>query len=106
MNQSQDTLVVQRGECLRANIEYTNEDGTPLDLSTSELTCPAASHDALKDGVVLTFTDAAKGKATIYVPSDVMDTLPSGRASWLRLANAQEEETCLSISMKLWVEIQ
>ncbi len=104
---NQDTLIVQRGECLRASIDYTNEDGTELNLEDFLITCPNASHAALQEGVELTYVDASKGTANIYVPSTVMDTLPAGRSSWLRLAVTPDEEgACSSISMKLWVDIQ
>lgn len=101
-----DTLIVQRGEALKAQIDYTNEDGTALNLTGYELSCPEASHDTLLEGVELTYIDQTKGTAEIYVPPEVMDLLPFGRSSWLRLAFTLEPGADPTISQKLWVEIQ
>lgn len=103
---NEDTLIVQRGECLNAQLEYANEDGTPLNLSSHDISCPEASHDELQAGAVLTYTNAAKGIATLHVPAEVMALLPYGRSSWLRLAVTPTTGGCSSISMKLWVEVQ
>lgn len=102
-----DTLIVSRGEALKAQIDYTNEDGTPLNLSTYSLSCPEASEDALQAGVVLTYVDQAKGIANVYVPPAIMDILPAGRSSWIRLAFILTiGGVDPSISQKLWIEIQ
>lgn len=105
---NQDTLIVQRGECLRARIDYANEDTTAIDLTGKELSCPEASHAILQEGIEFEFIDASKGSANVYVPSTIMAALPAGRSSWFRIGIPvdDEEDPCLSISMKVWVDIQ
>lgn len=103
---NQDTLIVQRGECLSAELDYNNEDGTAMDITLYELAIPEASEQSLIDNTVLTITNALKGTATIYVPAATMNLLPSGRASWFRLALTPISGGCSNISMKLWVDIQ
>lgn len=102
----EDTLIIQRGECLNAQLEYTNEDGTPMNLDTFVLSCSEASHNELLEGAELTFTNAEKGLAALYIPSAVMADIPAGRSSWLRLAVTPGEGGCSSTSMKLWVDIR
>lgn len=101
-----NTLTVSRGEALKAQIDYANEDGTPLNLSLYTLSCPEASHDELKDEVILTFVNQAKGIASVEVPAEFMNVLPSGRSSWLRLAFTLTLGGDPSISQKLWIDIQ
>lgn len=103
----EDTLIIQRGEALRATIEYANEDGTPMNLTEHLLSCPDASEVELKDAVELTYIDQAKGVAEIVVPAEIMNLLPAGRSSWLRIAITQDEEDASPvISQKMWIDIQ
>lgn len=80
-----DVLTADKGECLSYQLEWRNEDGTPINLAGYELSILEAYPAALKDGQH-TATDAAGGVSELFIPATVMASAGRGRVNWLRMA--------------------
>ena len=80
-----EAIEINRGEGVRAEVRWTNEDGTPIDITGRELTISDAYPTALTGGT-LTATDATDGRAELVIPAALAPTLGGGRTNWVRLA--------------------
>lgn len=80
-----DAIEINRGEGVRAEVRWTNEDGTPIDITGRELSISDAYPAALLSGT-LTATEAQDGRAELVIPAALAPTLGGGRTNWVRLA--------------------
>ena len=98
-----ETIEVNRYECVAAQLRWTNEDGTPIDLSGRSLAVIEASPKALTQAVV-TITDAANGEAELFISKELARALGVGRVNWLRLAMTLGD-TCLDTTPHIWIQV-
>lgn len=98
-----DAIEVTRGECLRAQGTWTDEDGAPIDLTGRTLSIAEAYPRALEAGTV-TVTDAAAGEFEVFVPAETMAAAGRGRVNWLRL-EMELPGGCPDTSERFWVEV-
>lgn len=98
-----EAMNVSRGECLRAQGVWTDEDGLPIDLAGRTLRIAEAYPKALDAGTV-TITDAAAGEFEIFIPEAVMSAAGRGRVNWLRL-EMELPGGCPDTSERFWVEV-
>ena len=98
-----NAIEVNRGECLRVQGTWTDEDGTPIDLTGRTLGIAEAHPRALEAGTV-TVTNAAAGEFDIFISEETMAAASSGRTSWLRL-KMQAPGGCPDTSERFWVEV-
>lgn len=80
-----DAIEINRGEGVRAEVRWTNEDGTPIDLTGRTLSIIEAYPASLADGT-LEATDAVDGRAELVIPAALAPTMGGGRSNWVRLA--------------------
>lgn len=81
-----DTLIIQRGDCIDVLVQYKNEDGTSIDLTGRGVEVAASSHPTTFMPVEVTITDHVRGMVSVHLARDQVNQLPYGRASWFRLA--------------------
>ena len=98
-----ETIEVNRYECVSAEIRWTNEDGTPIDLTGRTLSVIEASPAALTQAVV-TITDAANGEAELFIGREHARALGVGRVNWIRLAMSLGS-TCLDTTPTIWIQV-
>lgn len=96
-------MEVSRGECLRAQGVWTDEEGTPIDLTGRVLRIAEAYPKALDAGAV-TVTDALQGEFEVFIPADVMSAAGRGRVNWLRI-EMELPGGCPDTSERFWVEV-
>lgn len=97
-------IEITRGECLRVQGTWTNEDGSPIDLTGRVLSISEAYPPALMAGTV-TVTDAEQGKFELFVDAETMTKAGMGRTNWLRLA-MELPGGCPDTSERFWVEVK
>lgn len=98
------SIEVNKGECLRAEITWSNDDGTPIDITGRTLSIVEAYPTALAGGTV-TATDAVAGKAELFITAEIMADAGSGRVNWLRLG-MQLPGGCMDTTPRIGVEVQ
>lgn len=111
MNQPEDTIVLQLGECLRAALHYRYEDGAPIDLTNKELSISSASHSVYLSQYEFHPLNLSQGKVLLHIPADSLENIPFGRSSWMRIASYDptlpaSDDLCRVVFPKFWVEIQ
>lgn len=97
-------IEITRGECLRVQGTWTDEDGTPIDLAGRTLSISEAYPAALTGGTV-TVTDAAAGEFEVFVSAETMSKAGMGRTNWLRIA-MELPGGCPDTSERFWVEVK
>lgn len=97
-------IEITRGECLRVQGTWTNEDGSPIDLTGRTLSISEAYPGDLMAGTV-TVTDAAAGEFEIFVSAETMTKAGMGRTNWLRIA-MELPGGCPDTSERFWVEVK
>lgn len=97
-------IEITRGECLRVQGTWTNEDGTPIDLTGLTLSISEAYPRALESGAV-TVTDGAAGEFEVFVSAETMAKAGMGRTNWLRIA-MELPGGCPDTSERFWVEVK
>lgn len=97
-------IEIARGECLRVQGTWTNEDGSPIDLTGRTLSISEAYPRALESGTV-TVTDGAAGEFEIFVDAETMAKAGMGRTNWLRIA-MELPGGCPDTSERFWVEVK
>ena len=94
---------ISKGECLRVQGTWTDETGTPIDLTGRTMSISEAYPPALMTGSV-TVTDAAAGEFEVFVDAGTMAKAGMGRTNWLRIAMALPRG-CPDTSERFWVEV-
>lgn len=97
------SIEVARGECLRAEGAWTDDEGAALDLTGRTIRISEAYPMALTDGEV-TVTDATSGKFDIFIPAEVMSSAGRGRVNWIRV-EMSVPDGCADASERIWVEV-
>ena len=96
-------IEITRGECLRVQGTWTDEDG-PIDLTGRTLSISEAYPAALTGGTV-TVTDAAAGEFEVFVDAETMAKAGMGRTNWLRIA-MELPGGCPDTTERFWVEMK
>ena len=94
---------ISKGECLRVQGTWTDETGTPIDLTGRTMSISEAYPPALAGGTV-TVTDAAAGEFEVFVDAETMAKSGMGRTNWLRIA-MELPGGCPDTSERFWVEM-
>lgn len=76
---------INYGETIDLTFTYTNEDGSPMDLSTATPSIFSSTPAVIKDAAVLTVTDAAAGKVRLLLQRDDALQLRRGRNNRFRI---------------------
>lgn len=76
---------INYGETIDLQFTYTNEDGTPIDLSSSTASVFSSSPDVIRDNAVVTISDAANGVVQFILDKDSALLLRKGRNNRFRL---------------------
>lgn len=101
-----DAIPVSRGECLDEQGAWTDQDGTPIDLTGETITIFGAKPAALNGGTV-TVLAGTGGLFTIHVDADLMALAPLGRLSYFRLALSQAATPdCPKTTPPIWINVQ
>ena len=98
-----NAIEISKGECLRVQGTWTDETGTPIDLTGRTLSISEAYPAALTGGTV-TVTDAAAGEFEVFVDAETMAKAGMGRTNWLRIA-MELPGGCPDTSERFWVEV-
>lgn len=101
-----DAVVIQRGDVLKVELAYQNEDETPINLTGRSVEIVEASDEVIIEEGIVEILNASQGIITLELPSEVTNVLLGGRSSWFRVAVPSEEDTAKMISPKIWVDIQ
>ena len=96
-----DEIVINRGECLSVQLNYTDENGAPIDITGATF----ALADVWPSPVVAVFTitDAPNGAATLYVADTT--PFPIGRRSRFRI-KMNLGGACDEVTPPIWVDVQ
>ena len=97
-------IEISKGECLRVQGTWTDETGTPIDLTGRTLSISEAYPPALAGGTV-TVTDAAAGEFEVFIDAETMGKAGMGRVNWLRLEMTLPGG-CPDTSERFWVEVK
>lgn len=65
--------------------QWTNEDGSPIDLTGCTPSVSEASHPVLQEYGAVTITTAATGWFRFRLPNSQRMTLEKGTSAWLRI---------------------
>lgn len=76
---------INYGETIDLQFTYTNEDGTPIDLTSSTASVFSSSPDVIKDNAVVTISDAVNGIVQFILDKDSALLLRKGRNNRFRL---------------------
>lgn len=76
---------INYGETIDLEFTYTNEDGTPIDLSTSTVSIFSSSPAIIKDAASITITDAPNGEVRFLLGRDDATQLRRGRNNRFRV---------------------
>lgn len=76
---------INYGETIDLEFSYTNDDGTPIDLSSASVSIFSSSPDVIKDKATITITDAPNGKVQFLLDRDDALELRRGRNNRFRV---------------------
>lgn len=79
---------IMRGEALDITFQYLNEDGSPIDLSTSTVVVASSSPAILKDAGQVSILDAAAGTVRLFLGAPDAGKLRPGTGNRFRLCAA------------------
>lgn len=107
--ESELDIVVQRGESLKVEVFYQNEDDTPIDLYGRTIEFADSSIPELMEvgsTATITITDEEGGVVSIMIPVAITNRMRFGRSSWFRIKSPQVGDPINLMSPKIWVNIQ
>lgn len=97
-----DAVEVNKGECVRLQVTWTDEDGA-IDLTGRTLSIVDSYPKALMGGTV-TATDATAGEFEVFIPEALAASMGLGRVNWIRLSMILPGG-CPDTTDKFWLEV-
>ncbi len=101
---SNDSVMTTYGSCIDLELEYTDEDGAPEDVTGDTFAILRASCPAF-EAAVFTKTDAVQGKVHFHLPAADAAKLFLGRVNWFRVQRTLPDG-CEDNSEAIWVSVQ
>lgn len=98
------TITINKGEGILLELEWTNDDGTPIDLTGRTLGIEDAYPKALLAGTV-SILDPLLGTGSLDVPPEIAAVMRAGRSSWVRLYMDLAGES-RDTSSKIWIDVE
>lgn len=95
-----DYIEINRGECLRVQLAWQDEDGTPIDLTNAVLEITESSVPVAPEFTVL---DALAGEAELHIADT--DAFRLGRVDWIRIGMTPDGGTCPDTTPPIWIRI-
>lgn len=105
MNNSHNTVVINKGESVQLKLRYENEDKTPIDLTGATLGIQESFPPGLMAGVVQVEGDPLDGHAALFIPSSISALMSMGSVNWLRVFMETVSEV-KDVSPKIWIDVQ
>lgn len=96
-----DTAEVNRYECIIAEVNWTDEDGAPIDLTGRTLSIIESSPRSLMDATV-TITDAIAGQSELFISKELSRTMGVGRVNWIRISMSVGG-SCIDTTPLIWI---
>lgn len=93
-------IEINRGECLRVQLTWQDEDGAPIDLTDAALSVTESSVPVTAQFTVL---DALAGEAELHIADT--DAFRLGRVDWLRIAMTPYGGTCADTTPPIWIRV-
>ena len=97
-----DAVEVSKGECVRIQGTWTDEDGA-IDLTGRTLSIVDSYPKALMGGTV-TVTDGPAGEFEVFSPEALAVRMGSGRVIWIRVEMALPGG-CPDTTPRIWIEV-
>lgn len=99
-----EDVITNKYECIRLEIEWANDDDTPIDLGGREAVILDANPLILKQAA-FTILDGDTGKTQLFVSSAIAAKLNNGRANWIRLG-VRIPGGCIDSLPAIWINVK
>lgn len=97
--------IITKGSTLARDVNWVDENGDPLDLSSAVLSIIDANPPAIASEGTITATDSAGGISELYIPAAVIGSLPTGRIANFRVM-AQFSVDSILVSPVIYLEVK
>lgn len=79
-------ITTTKGSCIKHEIQYTDEEGTPIDITDYQFSVFESVPSIIKTNTTFTVENAAEGKVEMYLDAESALSLQLGSANWFRLS--------------------
>lgn len=94
-----DTIITNKGQCLRFDGTWPDEDGL-----AGKTIAVVDAYPAALTGLVVTITDEAAGTFSGFADAGISAALRSGRVNWIRLG-LSSGGTCVDTTPQIWINV-